>query len=114
MYITDSEYITEVRKNMRGGNGEVIIQHITKDTLPPNARLMARIILNKDCSIGYHVHENEAETFYFVSGCGTVDDNGTIKEVKAGDSLITTSGCGHSVSNTSDEPLVLFAVITLN
>lgn len=113
MFISSKAYITETRLNMRGGDGEVILEHFTKESLPQNVRLMAKITLNKGCSIGYHIHENETEAFFFVSGKGIVNDNGTEKEVIAGDTLITASGCGHSVKNTGDEPLVIVATIIL-
>lgn len=114
MYISGNEYEFEKRVAMRGGDGEVILEHVSKNNLPANVRLMARITLNKNCSIGYHVHENETEIFHFISGSGTVDDNGTIREVTGGDSLITPSGCGHAVSNKNDEPLIIFATIVLS
>ncbi len=113
MFFTSDNYTREIRKAMRGGDGEVIIDHVTKDGLPANTRMLARITLNKGCSIGYHVHENETEVFYFVSGNGVVDDNGTLINVKAGDSVATPSGFGHSVRNDNDEPLVIFASIIL-
>ncbi len=114
MFISENEYISETRVAMRGGDGQVILQHFTKDKLPPNVRLMSRIILEKGCSIGYHVHENETENFYFASGAGVADDNGTLVNVKAGDTLVTQSGCGHSIRNDNDEPLVIIATIVLN
>ena len=114
MYIPSNEYITEKRIAMRGGDGEVILEHIAKTELPVNVRLMAKITLNKNCSIGYHVHENETEIFHFISGNGIVSDNGTEKAVKCGDTLVTPSGCGHSVRNDNDEPLIIFASIILS
>jgi len=42
-----------------------------------------------------------------------VDDNGTHKEVKAGDGILTGGGASHAIENIGDEPLVLFAVILL-
>lgn len=114
MYISENDYSKEIRVAMRGGDGQVIIEHFTKDSLPPNVRLMARLTLEKGCSIGYHVHENETESFYFAAGQGTADDNGTIIKVQAGDTLVTKSGQGHSIRNDGDTPLVLIATIVLN
>ncbi len=115
MLIQTSEMATEVRDNMRGGAGQAAITHIAQgNALPKNVRLSAAITLQPGSSIGYHVHENETEIFYFVSGSGKVDDNGEEKAVKAGDCLITPSGTGHSVQNDGSETLVFFAVIVLN
>ena len=114
MYISENDYTKEIRVAMRGGDGQVIIEHFTKDALPQNVRLMARLTLEKGCSIGYHVHENETESFYFASGEGIADDNGTTVKVSAGDTLVTTSGQGHSIRNDGDAPLVIIATIVLN
>ena len=51
MYISGNEYEFEKRIAMRGGDGEVILEHVSKNNLPANVRLMARITLNKNCSI---------------------------------------------------------------
>lgn len=114
MYIQEKQYITEKRISMRDGNGEVILEHISKAGLPKNQRLMAKIILNQGCSIGYHVHENETEIFYVISGCGLANDNGTLVRLAAGDTLITSNGHGHSIQNYAEQPLVLLANIILD
>ncbi len=114
MLIQKNQMTTEVRESMRGGAGQAAITHIAQgDALPKNVRLSAAITLEPGSSIGYHVHENETEIFYFVSGTGKVDDNGQIKAVAAGDCMFTPSGTGHSVQNDGNEALVFFAVIVL-
>lgn len=102
---------TVVREQMRGGEGNVLLTHLEKAMLPESARLFARLTLAPGCSIGEHVHEGEAELFYFVQGEGTVTDDGVEVPVRAGDSMLTPSGHGHSVINTGGEDLVLLAVI---
>jgi len=109
-----SEMVTELKHQMRGGNGTVEITHIFKqDELRGKARLFARITLNKGCSIGLHEHNGEEEIFYILSGKGIVNDNGSIKEVSAGDAVLTGNGASHSIENRSEEPLVMAAVILL-
>jgi mannose-6-phosphate isomerase-like protein (cupin superfamily) len=104
----------EVREKMRDGSGQVEIVHVfKKEELKGKARLFARLILNKNCSIGFHTHENEEEIFYILSGKARVDDNGTIYEAYAGDAVLTGNGAGHSISNQQDEPLHVLAVILL-
>jgi mannose-6-phosphate isomerase-like protein (cupin superfamily) len=115
MLIKSGQMETEVRERMRGGAGSASIAHVAKgEDLPKNVRLSAALTLTPGSSIGWHVHEKETEIFYFVSGSGQVDDNGTVKAVTAGDCLITPDGCGHSVENNGTETLVFFAVIVLN
>lgn len=101
----------EVRHEMRGGKGDVTITKTVSEGLCANARLFATITLPVGASIGYHVHENETELFYFISGEGKVNDDGQEIAVRAGDSMQTTSGHGHGVENTGTEPLVLAACI---
>lgn len=115
MLVKSNQMTPEIREKMRGGSGQVKLEQVfNADTLPKNVRLSAVITLESGCSIGWHVHEKETEIFYFVSGCGTADDNGAEVAVSAGDCIVTPDGCGHAVKNTGSEPLKFFAVIVLN
>lgn len=102
-----------VREKMRGGPGEAVLTSLSPE-LPGKMRLFSTITLKPGCGIGYHVHENETELFCFVSGKGQVQDDDRLVEVSAGDSMTTSSGHGHSVTNTGDEDLVLVAAIVLD
>jgi mannose-6-phosphate isomerase-like protein (cupin superfamily) len=73
--------------------------------------MFSKITLNPGCSIGYHVHENDSELFYFLTGTGVYSDNGQIRTVTAGDVTVCPAGTGHSIANESDELLELIAVI---
>ena len=101
---------TELREHMRGGKGTVEVTKLSNE-LPANMRLFARLTLKPGCSIGYHVHEHETELFAFVSGSGVVTDDEAVREVRAGDSMLTFPGHGHAVENTGDADLVLIASI---
>lgn len=105
-----SEFTIEVREQMRGGKLHAEIAKLSKE-LPENVRLFATIRLIPGASIGYHVHENETEMFYFAEGEGIVKDDETEKAVSAGDSMLTFPGHGHAVENNGDKDLVLVAVI---
>lgn len=67
----------------------------------------------KGCSLGYHEHHGETETYYILSGEGEYDDNGVKRPVKAGDITITPDGKGHGLTNTGDTDLVFMALIIL-
>lgn len=106
--------INEIRTRMRDGTGEVEILHIfKKEEMKGKARLFAKIRLKKDCSIGFHNHENEEEVYYIIKGKGIVEDNGEEAEVSEGDAILTGGGSGHSIRNTGDTPLEFLAVILL-
>ena len=105
-----NEQSKSVREYMRGGKKHAELTALSKE-LPENARLFSRIVLIPGASIGYHVHENETELFYFAEGCGRVQDDDKFYDITAGDSMATMSGHGHSVENTGDHDLVIIAAI---
>ena len=110
MVTRKAEQSKSVREYMRGGKKHVTLTALSKE-LPAHARLFSEITLIPGASIGYHVHENETEMFYFIDGCGRVQDDEQFYDVCAGDSMCTMSGHGHSVENTGDTDLVIVAVI---
>ena len=103
----------EYREHMRDGNGTVQITSFIEgpQELNEKGRMFSKITLNPGCSIGYHVHENDSELFYFLTGTGVYSDNGQIRTVTAGDVTVCPAGTGHSIANESDELLELIAVI---
>lgn len=105
----------EIRHQVRGGVGDAVFAHIWKSSpegaLNKNMRLYSVITLKEGDSIGFHTHENEDELYYILQGKGLYDDNGTKCELFPGDSSITKSGEGHSITGGSKEDLVLLAVI---
>ena len=114
MLKTPQEMATEIREKMRGGDGNIVIKNLFQpEELKGKVRLTAEITIPAGGSIGFHRHEQEEEIFYFISGRGSVDDNGVSKEVGPGYAMLTGNGNGHSVRNVGSEPLVLLAVILL-
>lgn len=104
----------EHRPNMRQGEGTVTLTAaFEKGEYDSRTRLFSRITLPVGASIGYHIHEDEEEFFYFLSGEGELNDNGIPKAVKGGDASVTHNGEGHSLRNTGTQPLELLAVIAL-
>lgn len=103
---------TETIKNMCGGQGQVIIKHILgEQELNGKCGLYAEVTIEPGCSLGYHEHHNESETYYILSGVGDYDDNGTTRQVTAGDVTFTPNGTGHGLVNTGDTNLVFMALI---
>ena len=101
------------RDQMRGGTGTVHLTALSAE-LPKNVRLFSTLTLAPGTSIGYHVHENETEMFYFVSGKARVRDDDAFHETNPGDCLVTTSGHGHAVESLGPDPLVMVACIVLD
>ena len=103
----------EYREHMRDGDGTVKLTNFiaSPEELNGKGRLFSKITLEPGCSIGYHVHETDAELFYILAGTGVYSDNGTETEVRAGDVTICETGRGHSIANRGEDVLELVAVI---
>lgn len=103
---------TDIIPNMCGGKGEVIINHILGEKeLNGKCGLYAEVILKPGCTLGYHEHHGESETYYILTGEGNYNDNGTIRPVKAGDITFTPNSKGHGLDNTGDSDLKFMALI---
>lgn len=112
MIKTAAEMIQEIKTQMRGGKGEVEMLHIFKDEeLLGKARLCAKLTLHPGASIGVHDHTGEEEIFYITKGEATINDDGILKKVVAGDAILTGNGASHGVENTGEEILEMIAVI---
>ncbi|MCL2707873.1 MAG: cupin domain-containing protein [Defluviitaleaceae bacterium] len=108
------ELCVAVNEKMRGGEGSVIIEHLLdKDGLCQKGRLYARVVLKPGCSIGYHTHEGETETYYIMKGTASYNDNGAETTLTVGDVAYTPDGCGHGVKNGGTVDLEMIALIIL-
>lgn len=98
--------------NMRGGNGVVHSQVLpTPSQAGGKGRLYNITTLDPGCSIGYHVHHGESESYYIISGQALFNDNGEQTTLSAGDFALCENEHGHSIENNSSEPLVFMALI---
>ena len=107
------ECTVEYREHMRDGDGTVKLTSFISGPADLNekGRLFSKITLEPGCSIGFHIHDKDAELFYFVKGTGEYNDNGEIRTVNAGDVAICPTGTGHGIANKGEETLELVAVI---
>ena len=76
-----------------------------------HGRLFAKMTLEPGCSIGWHEHHGESETFYILAGAARYCDNGEWVTLRAGDCAYTPSGEGHSIANAGTQPLEFMALI---
>lgn len=106
---------TVIKQNENGGKGVRKVKNILNEKeMNGKCRMYAEVTLEPECSLGYHEHLHESETYYILKGQGDYNDNGTIRPVKAGDKTFTPSGFGHGLSNTGDTDLVFMALIILD
>lgn len=109
-----SELRHETIVGMRGGEGEVQITHfleVDKDEFSGHGRLFAKNVIKPGSSIGFHEHIGDFETYAILSGEGQVNDNGEMKNVKAGDLIVTRKGEKHGIKNTGTVDLEFIALI---
>ena len=113
MFKKNTDYAAMLRSGVQGGEGEVKIEQLwlPEAELKSNIKFLARVTIPKGASIGFHQHDNEEEIYYIVSGSGVAKDNDEDLVVNSGDSILTRDGEQHSISCTSDEPLVMIATI---
>ena len=107
-----AEMRSEVRDNMRGGEGSVTISHyFDKSEFAANLRLCARLTLPPGSGIGSHEHAAEDEVYIVVKGSGILDDGPSQTRVSTGDAVLTGQGGSHAVRNDGDEDLEIIAFI---
>ncbi len=109
----NDEKHVEVREHPFGGDGHITVRSLLNDEqeMYGKGRVFAHTTLQPGCSIGYHVHMGESETYYIVSGIAQFNDNGTPITVRKGDVTFTGDGQGHALANIGDEPLEIIALI---
>ena len=100
-------------KCIRDGIGEVEMHKICEsvEELYGKGRLSNRMIIARGNSMGEHKHEGDNEIFYFLSGTGEYNDNGTKVQVGPGDTTVCNDGEMHGLVNTGDVPLEFIALI---
>jgi len=79
--------------------------------MPKHLGMYSRAYLEPGACVGFHIHTDEAESYYILSGSGEYDDNGEIYLVEAGDLTYTPNGHGHGIKNTGDVVLEFIALI---
>ena len=113
MIIQQEDFIKKTVENARGGEGSVEFCHVVQgEDLPDNSSLCARVNLGPGDSVGYHIHEKDAEMYLVIEGELEADDNHEqVKTLRPGDVMITGGGKGHSLSNRTDKPAAIWAII---
>ncbi len=92
MVVTRNQMVVETRERMRGGEGCIAITNLIPPAEVPHGRLLAELEIPPGASIGVHQHGSETEYFIILSGRAVVDDNGSPRDVAAGDVVVTGGG----------------------
>jgi mannose-6-phosphate isomerase-like protein (cupin superfamily) len=103
---------SEVRNQMRDGQGSITIRHFfDKSEFGAKVRLCSHLTLPPGASIGMHQHTGEDETFIITAGTGILDDGKTKSPVSAGDAILTGKGESHAIANNGAVNLEIIATI---
>lgn len=96
-----------------GGKGYILIEHlITPAQMKDKCGMFAKVTIKPGCSLGYHKHQGNNETYHIIAGEGLYDDNGKEKiKVKVGDTTFCPNGESHSIENTGSTDLIFIALI---
>lgn len=99
-------------EHLKGGIGYVDMRHLmSKEDLAGIGRLFTVMTLKPGHSVGNHLHEAEWEAYYFLSGSGLYDDNGTEFQTSPGDFFLCKDGERHTLLNNGNVDLVFIAII---
>lgn len=102
-YIENADMIATSQPGPHTGGGSTLASSFF--TLVPNLGFeFRRRILLPGSSIGYHTQTDD-EIHYILSGKGQFTLNGSVKEVVAGDALLTRAGNSHGLSPHKGESL---------
>jgi len=109
------------RVNMYGGEGIVYLLQMFEENELVNNRIGAYMILpDKGTSAGFHTHgtRSEQEIYVVISGEGEYMEKDDLEsvprsyQIKSGHLTTIKGDAFHSVTNTSDEPLIIFVITT--
>ncbi len=109
----NDEVVKEKKPGPFGGDGEITVRSLLDgpNEMYETGRVFAHTTVYPGSAIGYHIHKNESETYYIMSGTARFNDNGNITTVKAGDVTFTGTGEGHGIEAIGDEPVEMIALI---
>lgn len=104
---------SEKKPSPFGGKGDITVRNLLNgpEELYDKGRVFAHTTVYPGAGLGYHIHTNESETYYILSGKGLFNDNGTMVPVSAGDVTFTGAGEGHSIEAAGEEPVEMIALI---
>ena len=115
MFFTAKEKNFELRQNLKGGEGNTVLEGFKPaQGLPTHYRMYAEMVLNPGCSVGEHTHNGESEIYYVLEGSGELNDNGVIRTINKGDCAMCYDGEFHAIKNNTGQVLRILATIVTN
>ena len=113
MIRSSNDKLTETKPAPFNGIGEITVRNLLNgpEEMLQKGRVFSHTTVPPGSRIGFHIHQNESETYYILSGTGRYNDNGVMTTVHAGDVAYTPPGFGHGIEAVGPEPLEMIALI---
>lgn len=73
--------------------------------------MTTRLELEPGASVGYHLHADNEEVYFIMSGEGLYTEENETQYVKAGDIMLCRMGRSHGIENSGKDTLVVGAAI---
>lgn len=106
MLINFNELNSASIPNLNGGEGTV-----TASMFMDGAGKIMKSVLPKGASIGLHTHQGSYELDFVLSGNGKATCDGVEEILTQGACHYCPDGSSHSITNTSNEDLVLLTIV---
>lgn len=101
-----------LKPNMFGGAGTTQLRELfQKGQYKGHCRLIGTLTLEPGASVGTHVHQNDEELIFVLSGECEYCDNGTATTLQPGNAALTRSGESHAIVNRGLENCVYLAIV---
>ena len=114
MIFTSADRKRERRDRFQGGRGGGFCTHAIAPTVRvPGSRFhqASRVELDPGGVIPEHLHADNEEIYWILSGSGFFLDDGIETAAGPGDLLLTRQGHRHGLRNSGNGPLVFLAIV---
>lgn len=111
MIIKKENMVIEPIPNVKNGTGILEFMSLPNPETMINCTLFTKITIPINSSVGTHIHLNETEYYYLLSGTGLAINDGIETQVTVGDVVVTTHNEEHSILNNGYTDLVFLAII---
>jgi mannose-6-phosphate isomerase-like protein (cupin superfamily) len=91
-----------------GGKGEYFVRTLLDDVPRSAFKYIRDLTLYPGSSVGEHLHEDDEEIYFVISGIGVMVVDGEERIVGPGTVVLTKSGSRHGLKNGGTEDLRIF------
>lgn len=96
-------------EKFRNGLGELYLKKFEDNSVK-----IMQSVLTEGSTIGEHIHTNDSEIIYVLSGEGCAESNGEKEYLTKGVVHYCPKNCSHTIKNTAKEDLVMYAIVIKN